>query len=61
MGIPGAHMYGNADVGSAIEDVQTIIDKIKTNKFDKKDILKLYNANSELVKALLSNDYENQE
>lgn len=58
MGRPNIPFYGDADVGSAIEDVVKIIDKIKTNKFNKKDLLKLHNANTELIKALLSNDYE---
>ena len=53
MGIPFVHMYGNADVGSAIEDMEKIIEKIKTNKYDKKDLYNLYSANLELIKALL--------
>ena len=56
MGRPILFLYGNEDVGSAIEDIEVVIDKIKTNKFDKEDLLKLHNANTELIKALLSND-----
>lgn len=52
MGIPGAHWYGG-DIGSAIEDIEKVVEKIKTNKFDKKDIYNLYSANLELIKALL--------
>ena len=52
MGIPLATWYGG-DVGSAIEDVEKIVGKIKTNKYDKKDIYNLYSANLELIKALL--------
>ena len=56
MGINIAPLYGDADVGSAIEDIEKVIAKIKTNKFGKKDILKLYDANAELVKAILKNE-----
>lgn len=52
MGIPFVTWYGG-DVGSAIEDVEKIVGKIKTNKYDKKDIYNLYSANLELIKALL--------
>jgi hypothetical protein len=52
MGAPVATWYGG-DVGSAIEDVEKIVGKIKTNKYDKKDIYNLYSANLELIKALL--------
>lgn len=56
MGINIFPLYGNADVGSAIEDIEKVIAKIKTNKFGKNDILKLYEANAELVKAVLENE-----
>jgi hypothetical protein len=56
---PFAPVYGIADVGSAIEDIENVIEKIKTNKFSKDDLIKLYNANGELIKAILSNEYEN--
>ena len=59
MGIAIAPLYGNADVGSAIEDIEKVIAKIKTNKFGKNDILKLYEANAELVKAVLENEIKN--
>lgn len=52
MGAPFVTWYGG-DVGSAIEDVEKIVGKIKTNKYDKKDIYNLYSANLELIKALL--------
>lgn len=58
MGIPGYPLYGNVDLGSAIEDVEKAIAKIKTNKFGKKDIVKLHKATTELLNAVLSNDYE---
>ena len=56
---PFAPVYGIADVGSAIQDIKKIIEKIETNKFSKDDLIKLYNANGELIKAILSNEYEN--
>lgn len=52
MGRPILTWYGG-DVGSAIEDVEKIVSKIKTNKYDKKDIYNLYSANLELIKALI--------
>lgn len=58
MGIPNAPLYGNVDLGSAVEDVEKIVAKIKTNKFGKKDIMKLYEANAEIIKAIIDNDYE---
>lgn len=58
MGRPVASWYGNSDVGSAIQDIKFIIEKIETNKFDNKDLLKLYNANSEILKAVLNHDYK---
>jgi len=58
MGRPGRPIYGDADLGSAIEDVEKVIAKIKTNKFGKKDIVALYKATTEMVTAILSNDYE---
>ena len=59
MGIPFLPLYGNADVGSAIQDIKKIIDKIETNKFGASDLTDLYNANGELLKAILSHEYEN--
>ena len=38
MGFPGAWLYGNADLGSAIETAEAAIAKIKTNKFDNDDL-----------------------
>lgn len=58
MGRNGWPVYGDADVGSAIEDVEKIIGIIKTNKFDKRHLITLHNANAELIKAIISNEYE---
>lgn len=52
MGTPIFTWYGG-DVGSAIEDVEKVVEKIKTNKYDEKDLYNLYRANLELLKALL--------
>ena len=57
MGYPNYPVYGQ-DVGSTIKDIKKFIEKIETNKFTKEDILKLHNANADLIKALLSNDYK---
>ena len=59
MGIPNVGWYGDADVGSAVQDIKVAIAKIETNKFTKKDLLKLYKANTELFKALLEDDHQN--
>ena len=59
MGRPFVPLYGNFDAGSAIQDIKKIIEKIETNKFSKEDLIKLYNANGELLKAVVSNAYEN--
>lgn len=58
MGRPGLEIYGDADVGSAIQDIEKIVSKIKTNKFSNDDLVDLFNANNELLKAVLNNDYK---
>lgn len=58
MGVPNIPFYGNTDIGSALEDVEKVIDKIKTNKYDKEDLIKLFNANNELLKAILEDENE---
>lgn len=58
MGRPGWEIYGDADVGSAIQDIEKIVSKIKTNKFSNDDLVDLFNANNELLKAVLNNDYK---
>ena len=52
MGFPGAWLYGNVDLGSAIETAESAIAKIKTNKFDKSDVVELKNALNEIVAAI---------
>ena len=59
MGWGGWPVYGE-DVGSAIEDVETIITKIKKNTFDKKDLIELFDANNILLKYLLDEKNENE-
>lgn len=56
MGIPGMWAYGNVDLGSAIETVEAVIAKIKTNKFDNDDVAELHKAVAELEKALTENE-----
>lgn len=56
MGRPIVPLYGDADLGSAIEDIEKVVALVKTNKYSKADIIKLYEANAELIKALLENE-----
>ena len=44
MGFHNAPLYGNADLGSAVETAEKAIAKIKSNKFDKEDMIALANA-----------------
>lgn len=41
MGYVSYPVYGELDLGSAIETAEKVIDKIKTNKFDKDDLKEL--------------------
>lgn len=50
MGWANFPVYG-ADLGSAIETAEVVIAKIKTNKFDKEDLVDLKKALSEIVEA----------
>ena len=56
MGYINYPVYGNVEIGSAIKEVEKLIEKVKSNKFDKKDLLALYNANAEIIKGILSNE-----
>ncbi len=58
MGKPNFPIYGNADAGSAVEDIEKVVAKIKTNEFSKKDLIKLAIASNELLVSVLNNDYE---
>lgn len=55
MGILGAWAYGK-DLGSAIEVAENIIAKIKTNKFDKKDLTELDKALTAIKMAIENED-----
>lgn len=59
MGWGGYPVYGE-DIGSAIQDVETIVAKIKKNIFDKQDLIELFDANNVLLKYLLDAKNENQ-
>lgn len=56
MGIPSAWIYGLVDLGSAIETAEVVIAKIKTNKYDNKDIVELRKALAEIDNALTQNE-----
>ncbi len=51
MGRPNFPIYGE-DVGSAIEDVEVVVQKIKTNKYTEKDLAKLVDACQEIMSYL---------
>lgn len=55
MGKPFLPYYGE-DLGATIQDVEKIVAKIKTNKYSKKDLLALVDANSAIVKYLIENE-----
>jgi hypothetical protein len=54
MGWVGYPVYGE-DLGSAIETAEKVIAKIKTNKFDKKDLVELDKALTE-IKTVIAKD-----
>lgn len=56
MGFHLLPLYGDADLGSAIESAEKVIAKIKTNKFDKQDLVDLATA-LETVKTAID-EYE---
>lgn len=56
MGFDYAPIYGELDLGSAIETAEKAIAKIKSNKFDKKDVVALAEALEVLKNAV--DDYE---
>jgi hypothetical protein len=51
MGFAGMWLYGK-DLGSAIETAETVIAKIKTNKFSKADLAELDKALTEIRNAV---------
>ena len=54
MGRDGFPVYGE-DLGSAIETAEEVIAKIKTNKYDKEDLVELDKALTE-IKAVIAKD-----
>ena len=55
MGRNWAPVYGELDLGTAIERAEKAIAKIKSNKFDKKDLVELDKALTE-IKAVIAKD-----
>lgn len=58
MGRVGLPYYGE-DLGSAIEVVEKKIAKIKTNKFDKADLVELKDAVVEIITAVEKDENKN--
>lgn len=56
MGKTGYPVYGE-DLGSAIETAEKVLAKIKTNKYDKKDLVELDKALTE-IKVVIAKDEE---
>lgn len=55
MGWIGMPFYGE-DLGSAIETAEKVIAKIKTNKFNKKDLVELEKALTEIKNHVEKNE-----
>lgn len=56
MGFAGLPLYGELDLGSAIEKQEKTMEKIKTNKYDKHDLLDLVKVNTAIIVHLIEND-----
>jgi hypothetical protein len=56
MGFVGLPLYGEVDLGSAIEKQEQTMEKIKTNKYDKHDLLDLVKVNTAIIVHLIEND-----
>ena len=56
MGRPWAPVYGEVDLGSAIQTAKETIAKIETNKFDKEDLIALAQANNDIIIATIQNE-----
>lgn len=52
MGYSGYPVYGDPDLGSAIEGAEELIAKIKTNKFDNEDLAELKGELEKIVSAI---------
>lgn len=55
MGYDWWPVYGK-DLGSAIETAEKVISKIKTNKYDKDDLVELDKAIEEIKSAIAKNE-----
>ena len=55
MGLICAPLYGQ-DLGSAIEAAEKVMAKIKTNKYDKKDVILLQQALAAIDKFINENE-----
>lgn len=56
MGIDSWPVYGEVDLGSAIETNKKIVEKIESNKFDKQDLIVLARSTFDIVMSILQED-----
>lgn len=56
MGIDFWPVYGEVDLGSAIQANKKIVAKIESNKFDKKDLIALAKSTFDIVVAAIEKD-----
>jgi hypothetical protein len=52
MGIDFWPVYGNPDLGSAVENAEEVIATIKTNKFDNEDLAELKGELEKIISAI---------
>ena len=56
MGRPFLPAYGEVDLGSAIETAEEAIAVVKTNKFDKHDLVNLAKSTLDIIVAAIEDE-----
>lgn len=56
MGRNGYPVYGEVDLGSAIETNKKVVAKIESNKFDKQDLIALAGSTFDIIVAIIEKD-----
>lgn len=56
MGRNGYPVYGEVDLGSAIETNKKVVAKIESNKFDKQDLIALAKSTFDITVAIIEKD-----